>query len=471
MSDEKAGRNSYTVTPLHQVDSQGRQRTARTSLVQSGHEQPTMADFFMGNRAVHEDHVHVPGEDDLEFDMIVDPPCIAAFEDDDGPVTTKKPSSTGVSPQEYWKAFATFKKDDPALVASRERNGKFVKEWAEKHNLTAALKAKEQGDTSFAELFKRQRSRTRPMTTSFRSGQLEITEAFVNISPYALGIRSMSSAAEDAKTGEVIAPGEAVIVERIMEKDHVRFLKLMDGRGWVFDRTADTTVMARMEEVEIGNYWYRVACKELVDIRRAPVYDAEAKTSNLLCPKELVVVSLKCRVRGGQHFVMLADGRGWVFSTKLSEGKKGKTGKAQGDTVMEEVDAEIVHGTNWMNQADLLPVTSDIVEVGLWTYSIEVDQVIAIGGHIHGEVVKEGDIIKVDKRCWSEGMVPIAGMHSIKWLRLMDGRGWVPEKTPQGKPCAVLKTNGGISYPSTLALKAKIEETEKALPKWAIGIA
>jgi len=411
-------------------------------------------------------------------ELIPDPPCIAPFEDEDEAKRPKRVGALGTSPQNYWKAFATWKQDDPALATHRTRGRLFVDVWGKKNNLIDTLRDAG-ADTGrvgqpghISEVFKKQKSRTRSTTFSFRSGQLgqlDTCEGFVNISPFPVGIRKISSANEDAKTGEVVAPGEPVCVERIEEKDHVRFLKLTDGRGWVFDQQGDLTIMAKMEEIEIGDMWYRISCKELVDVRRAPVYDDDAKTGRLLCPKELTVVNIKCRVRG-QNFVHLADGRGWVFLTKPDARQDARRKeRSLGDSVMKECDAEVVHGETWMAQEDLLPVTSDIVEVGLWTYIVNIDNMCALGTKLHGVLVNSGDILKIDKRCYGEGAVPEVGREGMKWLRIVDGRGWVPEKTPDGQAAVTLKTGGSISYPSTL--KGKFQDENEKLPGWAMGIA
>merc|ERR1719343_2019343 len=122
---------------------------------------------------------------------------------------------------------------------------------------------------------------------------------------------------------------------------------------------------------------------------------------------------------------------------------------------MEECDMEVLQGDTWLSQDDILPVTNEIVEVGLWTYVVQADNLLAIGTKIHGTVLNNGDVIKIDKRAYTDGCAPAGGNEtaSMRWLRLMDGRGWVPEKLIDGKNAVSLQSGGAVSYPSTLKQK------------------
>jgi len=367
----------------------------------------------------------------------------------------------GETPQLYWKAHATWKHDDQAMQAKRAKMQSFVEMWTKKMQPVLTANASMNPENSTKKFSRRLR---RGMTNTGSFAGLEFIEGFVNISLNPIGIRKIGSLGDEHKTGEVIEPGEAVIIDKILEQDNIRFLRLFDGRGWVFDsKGGEAVIMAKMEEVEVGDSWYRMMCKEMVDIRRTPIYDQAAKTSQLLCPKELVVVNAKCRVRG-YTFVHIADGRGWVFLVKPGAKKKERS---LTDTVMEECDQEVTQGEAFLTQDEILPVTNEIVEVGLWTYYVSAANLTAIGVKIHGVVLNEGDVIKVDKRAYSDGCAPEKGEGAMRWLRLMDGRGWVPEKQLDGKAAVVLQSGGAVSYPSTLKKKY---DKEKPPPSWSVGI-
>lgn len=57
----------------------------------------------------------------------------------------------------------------------------------------------------------------------------------------------------------------------------------------------------------------------------------------------------------------------------------------------------------------MLPPTNGVVEVGLWTYVVGIAPVLALGAKLNGTYIQPGDVIKVDKRAFSDGMHPTAG--------------------------------------------------------------
>merc|ERR1740129_1629371 len=269
-------------------------------------------------------------------------------------------------------------------------------------------------------------------------------QAFVNVNAHPVGVRRRRSHDDSEKTGEAIGPGEPVVVEQVAEHDGVRFLKLADNRGWVFDSKDDHEVMAKMEDLEVGIAWYRVVCKELVDVRGAPVYDHTARTGRLLCPGELIAINLRCRVRGG-YFVHLADGRGWVFVLKSGASRTNHDTTAE---VLKECEAQL-NGNTSVDLLNAVPPTTDIVEVGTWTYVVGFEPVLALGSRPNGTYLSPGDVVMVNKRAWGNGDPPNPHTrdYSKLWLRLNDGRGWVPEKGADGKALLNLWADSSMTYP------------------------
>ncbi|CAE7318123.1 unnamed protein product, partial [Symbiodinium necroappetens] len=100
------------------------------------------------------------------------------------------------------------------------------------------------------------------------------------------------------------------------------FLKLADGRGWVFETKDRLLVMSevRAKEKEArdfarGLWHYTVVCDDDVEIRAAPTYSDEARTGLTVHPGDCVAVDERCRVNA-TWFLRLSDGRGWLFETK-----------------------------------------------------------------------------------------------------------------------------------------------------------
>lgn len=411
-------------------------------------------------------------DDGMEY--FPDPPCIApmADQEDKGDVKALK----GVSPQTYCMRLMNWKSDDVEVTWARAANMAFVELYKKSHGIS------DSDDFPHKVIRLTTGKATCPSSHSTRTlGEL-VLWGFVNITQQALGIRSVSSLDEDKKTGEVIKPGQCVLIDKIVEQEGIRFLKMVDGRGWVFDGNGKDTIMAKLEEVETGSSWYRVVGTNAVGIRKTPVHDDAAKTNKLLAPKELVVGNIKARVRG-QTWVHLADGSGWVF-VMLPGTKKDKS---LADTVLQECDAEITMGAAYQDMFTL-PPTTDVVEVGDWTYIVGTDAVLAIGSKAIGTFIQPGDVIKVDKRAYQDGSVSHASEKGAsdsvadskrpstigddaavkrRWLRLADGRGWLPDKSLTGKDLVVLRTETFVSYPSHFK---GVKNIDKPSAAWMVGL-
>lgn len=129
---------------------------------------------------------------------------------------------------------------------------------------------------------------------------------------------------DDARTGLVLASGACVAVDERCSVAGARFLKLADGRGWVFEAKDRLVVMAEVRahvqeprDFARGLWHYTVVCDDDVEIRAGPTYSDEARTGLMLHPGDCIPVDERCRV-GAAWFLRLADGRGWVFETKDS---------------------------------------------------------------------------------------------------------------------------------------------------------
>lgn len=289
-------------------------------------------------------------------------------------------------------------------------------------------------------------------------------QAFVNITSNPVGIRASSSHEDSEKTSHSVLPGQPVVVQQVEEKDGIRFLKLADGRGWLFDSKDNVNVMAKMEELEVGTAWYRVACKQLVDVRIAPVYDISARTGRLLCPGEVVSVDMKCRICGS-HFAHLADGRGWVFLLMFGANRKNPHSS---HVVLTECEGEIDKNAVVDPINDLIP-TNDVVDVGNWTYIVGHEPVLAIGSVPYGTYLKPGDVFLVNKRAYAKGDAPGPHQRGVMWLRLNDGRGWVPMEGTRGEPLVRLQKESAITYPKHFNRRMKDLDSPSA--PWMTGVA
>jgi len=130
---------------------------------------------------------------------------------------------------------------------------------------------------------------------------------------------------DDARTGVVLGSGDCFAVDERCSVAGGRFLKIADGRGWVFESKDRLLVMgevrAKAQEARDfarGLWHYTVACDDDVEIRAAPTYSDEARTGMVLHPGDCFAVDERCRI-AATWFLRLSDGRGWVFETKDSK--------------------------------------------------------------------------------------------------------------------------------------------------------
>ncbi|CAJ1413220.1 unnamed protein product [Effrenium voratum] len=129
---------------------------------------------------------------------------------------------------------------------------------------------------------------------------------------------------DDARTGVVLPSGDCIAVDERCTVANARFLKLADGRGWVFETKDRLLVMSEVRpkaqearDFARGMWHYSVVCDDDVEIRAAPTYSDEARTGLTVHPGDCVAVDERCRVNA-TWFLRLADGRGWLFETKDS---------------------------------------------------------------------------------------------------------------------------------------------------------
>lgn len=211
-------------------------------------------------------------------------------------------------------------------------------------------------------------------------------------------IRATPTYADDARVGHFLQPGQVVAVDERRALSGALFLRLADGRGWVFETKDRLLVMTQAHDFQRGLWHYGVVCEDDVETRIAPTYSDDARTGIVLGSGDCFAVDERCVVAGAM-FLKLADGRGWVFETKDRL------------LVMSELRAKAQEARDF--------------ERGLWHYSVVCDDDVEIrAGPTYsdeartGLMVYPGDCVTVDERC---------RMGSTWFLRLSDGRGWIFE--------------------------------------------
>lgn len=182
--------------------------------------------------------------------------------------------------QDYWKTYASWLACWPTVAEARNNIAVFTKE----------LEAIE-----------------RPSEVS----------AYVVLGHHPIKVRSIPSISEDDATAQVVSPGQCVVTDKLEPKGGQNFLRLADGSGWLFDKLDGCPVLTKLSDVECGKWWYSVVCDEFVEVRSVPGYGDDHRNGWIMCPKELIQVSVRCNIRGRRH-CQLADGRGWIFEAKPS---------------------------------------------------------------------------------------------------------------------------------------------------------
>jgi len=260
--------------------------------------------------------------------------------------------------------------------------------------------------------------------------------AYVVTCPYKVALRSEPSiASAHVMTGEVLYPGQIVVVDSIVVYNEVNFLKLRGG-GWAFERKNNISCMSYVACIEIGLWWYRVVSQEYAEVRRSPSFDERVRTGHVLCPGEVCVVALRCVV-DERCWLHLADGRGWIFELRPPPPDEDYEPDGPMDPVMIECKQD--HEEPGFAEEDLSTANTSAVEVGLWEYEC-MGRTLSVGATTAGWILKAGEKVLVDLR------VPAHGRRSKEtsisqdrtnvldriWLRLNDGRGWVPKTDVDG---------------------------------------
>lgn len=374
----------------------------------------------------------VPGaEDGIAY--VPDPPCIMPFEESDEHKATKVNNVFAAIP-DYWKAYAGWLEYWPKIKEHR----------------------------SLMEEFRHIYENRGPHSR---------LRFFVNITKHSLGVRYNPVMDEDHKNGQIIAPGQCVAIEAMEEPgpgvDGGRFLKMPGpGAGWIFEYKEGQQIMAEMRNVESGMWWHRMVQDRPVEVRKAPSFSDDLRSSWIMSPQEVAVVDLKVKVFGF-WFYHLFDGRGWVFQKKPGSMKNDPSPEI---VVMQQCDDEFLEGDDALILKNLVPPTNEVVDVGLWTYIVNMVPVLAIGTKRNGTFIIPGSVVKVDKRSNGTGNPPNVGSNgpqNRKWLRLADGSGWVPETDERGKKLMLLQASDEVNYPSWYKPGA---DPNKLRENWHSGI-
>lgn len=132
-------------------------------------------------------------------------------------------------------------------------------------------------------------------------------------------VRAAPTYADDARTGLLLHCGDQITTYERVEMYGVRYLKLGEGLGWVFESKGTTVVMAEMdpdaEDLEYGYWNYIVVAQDCVEIRDLPTSDDIARTGQIVYPSDCLTFSARCYIHG-VLYLKLHDGRGWLFETK-----------------------------------------------------------------------------------------------------------------------------------------------------------
>lgn len=157
-----------------------------------------------------------------------------------------------------------------------------------------------------------------------------------------------------ARTGGMLSPGEKFKVSEIQAGEHgVLFLRLSDGRGWVFDEKFSvpigetsapqgySTVLTLQRGARDHIVWAEapdgVLCKKVLDetwicqpasgkpvtIRKNPDINGEKTSYRMHTQKTFKVVEIEAGEgeNDGVLFLRLADGRGWLFDVHPEKGE------------------------------------------------------------------------------------------------------------------------------------------------------
>merc|ERR1712146_13014 len=101
----------------------------------------------------------------------------------------------------------------------------------------------------------------------------------------------------------------------------VRYLKLADDRGWLFDMKPGVGQMCIREAAEADDFWtYRPVNDLSMSSRSEPRIDGQ-KTEHRFNPGDRFRVSEVRAGADGVRYLKLADDRGWLFDMKPGVGQ------------------------------------------------------------------------------------------------------------------------------------------------------
>lgn len=356
--------------------------------------------------------------------------------------------------QDYWKAYAVWPQSWPEIGEVREDQNRFAEEFRSMGMIPAeAFK----GDDP-----------VKPSENVSRSFKI-----FASVTDGKVGIRSKPSTDTSCLTGDILHPGQLVVASNVVVVQGEKYVKLFRG-GWVFESKDDQPVMEEVIGVEIGLWWYRVACNEFAEIRKSPAYYHSVRSGWIMCPGEVCVVNLRCTIKGSP-WLQLADGRGWIFSLKSPQAMA--LHHEQSPIVMELCDQPKGDATLAQEAAEAIESESDFkaksgVEQGLWQYQVLENPVLAIGIGPSGWWLSPGESFTVDLRAPANGQkvkevsTKVAQKLATRiWLRLNDGRGWIPKNDASGRP--FVRFTGFNPNPR----KAPAAEFDTGESNWMQGVA
>merc|ERR1719281_1855295 len=86
---------------------------------------------------------------------------------------------------------------------------------------------------------------------------------FVVVHRSPLRVRRSATMKETECTDKYLRPGQCFAVAEMKQDnadpDGMRYLKLSNGSGWVFDRIQGERVVTELGELELGEWWYTIA--------------------------------------------------------------------------------------------------------------------------------------------------------------------------------------------------------------------
>jgi len=233
-----------------------------------------------------------------------------------------------------------------------------------------------------------------------------------------VGLRRSPTLDVDEQCGNVLRPGECFVSSSRVSAEGTRFMRLMRG-NWVFEFMNGERVLASLDELESGPWWYRNICSQLVEVRRVPTQGNWARSGYIICPNEACVVTLRCRV-DGNRYLLLADGRGWIFE----KSPLNSSSVEDEEVVMAECDVPPPRAPppELALVGDKLakppPAMVQALQTGAWVYRILNQRVLALGTRLTGLVLEPGEQIIVNARISASGKKTAeVGVGFRRWTR------------------------------------------------------